>query len=87
MANIDTVEFAELINLSEPKKADITILDPMDWDSKGQYNEILEAVREASQGNDVRVYRVVKDATRVVYWLVSNADGRIVGVKALGVES
>lgn len=48
---------------------------------------MLEAVRQATAGNDVRVYRVVRDATRVEYWLVSSKDGKLVGAKALGVES
>lgn len=59
----------------------------MDWDPRGQYTRLIEAVREATKGNDVRVYRVVRDKTRSEYWLVSGEEGRIVGVKALGVES
>lgn len=64
-------------------------MDPVDWDSRGQYHNVVEAVRQASRGNDVRVYRVVRDTTRVEYWLITRDDesDRIVGVKALGVES
>lgn len=62
-------------------------MDPLDWDSKGEYVKLLEAVREASRGNDVRVYRVVRDSSRVEYWLVTVEEGRIVGAKALGIES
>ena len=62
-------------------------MDPMDWDRKGNYSKLLDAVREATKGNDVRVYRVARDVTRVEYWLVSRAEGRIVGAKALAVES
>ncbi|KAF4123819.1 Conserved hypothetical, protein [Geosmithia morbida] len=83
----DEVEFAELIGHAKPDSADVTILDPLDWDSKGQYIKILEAVRQASQGNDVRVYRVAKDGSRVEYWLITREEGRIVGAKALSVES
>jgi hypothetical protein len=48
-------------------------------------------VREAGKGNDVRVYRIARDATRVEYWVVTT-DGKgkgakLVGVKALAVES
>jgi hypothetical protein len=71
----------------EPEKADISIMDPTDWDSKGQYNKIIEAVRQATEGNDVRVYRVARDGTRVEYWVISRGEGAIVGVKALAVES
>ncbi|KAF7532152.1 hypothetical protein G7Z17_g13669 [Cylindrodendrum hubeiense] len=80
-------EFAALINHPSPPDAEISILDPLVWDTKGQYTDVLEAVRQATAGNDVRVYRVVRDATRVEYWLVSSKDGKLVGAKALGVES
>ena len=62
-------------------------MDPTDWDTKGQYNNLLDAVREAGKGNDVRVYKVTRDKTRVEYYMVTNADGHVVGVKALAVES
>lgn len=62
-------------------------MDPAEWDAQGQYKQVIEAVREASKGNDVRVYRVGKDATRVEYWVVSRFEGRIVGMKALAIES
>lgn len=62
-------------------------MDPTDWDTNGQYNKIVDAVREATKGADVRVYRVKRDGTRTEYWVVSSADGGIVGAKALGVES
>ncbi|KFH48627.1 hypothetical protein ACRE_004840 [Hapsidospora chrysogenum ATCC 11550] len=83
----DEVEFAKLINHPQPSNAEVEIMDPTDWDRKGQYNKLLEAVRQASQGNDVRVYRVTWDRTRVEYWLITRADGQIVGAKALAVES
>ncbi|KPM40929.1 hypothetical protein AK830_g5675 [Neonectria ditissima] len=80
-------EFATLINHPSGSDAEISIEDPLIWDAKGQYTNVLEAVRKATAGNDVRVYRVVRDATRVEYWLVSSKDGKLVGAKALGVES
>ena len=83
----NAVTFASLIAHWNPDNADITIMDPLDWDRKGNYGKLLDAVREASKGNDVRVYRVPKDGTRVEYWLVSRAEDRIVGVKAMAVES
>lgn len=82
-----TVEFAKLINHWDADNADISIMDPTDWDERGQYAKVIDAVREASRGNDVRVYRVVRDHTRVEYWIVSRDEDRIVGAKALGVES
>ncbi|KAK2600167.1 hypothetical protein QQS21_005112 [Conoideocrella luteorostrata] len=83
----DEAEFAKLIEHWDADSADINIMDPVDWDSQGQYTKVIEAVREATQGNDVRVYRVVRDKTRTEYWLISREKGRIVGAKALGVES
>jgi len=80
-------EFAKLIHHWNPDAAEIEIMDPLDWDSAGRYGKVIDAVREASRGNDVRVYRLTRDATRVEYWVVTREEGRIVGVKALGVES
>ncbi|KAL7817692.1 hypothetical protein V8C26DRAFT_397617 [Trichoderma gracile] len=85
----DEVEFAKLIHHWDAENAQIDIMDPVDWDSEGQYANIIDAVREATKGNDVRVYRVARDLTRAEYFVISRDDegGRIVGVKALGVES
>ncbi|KAM3558099.1 hypothetical protein MY1884_004164 [Beauveria asiatica] len=83
----DEEEFAELIEHWDVAKAEISILDPLDWDSNGQYRQLLEVVRDASKGNDVRVYRVVRDTTRVEYWVITRAGEGIVGAKALAVES
>ncbi|KAL1901381.1 hypothetical protein Sste5346_001786 [Sporothrix stenoceras] len=65
----------------------ITILDPVDWDSQGQYKPLIDELRLESQGNDVRVYRVQIDSTRVEYWLVSQLDGNLLGYKAKAIES
>ncbi|KAL6698973.1 hypothetical protein J3F84DRAFT_364517 [Trichoderma pleuroticola] len=85
----DEVEFAKLINHWDAENAQIDIMDPVDWDSQGEYGNVIDAVREATRGNDVRVYRVARDLTRAEYWVISRDDegGRIVGVKALGIES
>ncbi|EGR52225.1 uncharacterized protein TRIREDRAFT_1777 [Trichoderma reesei QM6a] len=85
----DEVEFAKLIHHWDAENAQIDIMDPVDWDSEGQYANLIDAVREATKGNDVRVYRVARDLTRAEYFVISRDDegGRIVGVKALGVES
>ncbi|KAL8365867.1 hypothetical protein RB595_004580 [Gaeumannomyces hyphopodioides] len=84
-------EFATLIGHRDPAGTGIEILDPADWDSQGQYGDLVEAVREASKGNDVRVYRVPGGtASRVEYWVVTatgGKGGRLVGAKALAIES
>lgn len=75
----------------DPSKAEVEILDPVDWDSNGRYKEIIDAVRKAGKGNDIRVYRIVKDGSRVEYFVVTRqGDGstaRLVGAKALAIES
>ena len=87
----DEDEFARLIQHSSPDNADITIQDPVDWDSQGNYTEVVDAVRRASKGNDVRVYRVGRDGTRVEYWVVTvdghGAGSTLLGLKALAIES
>ncbi|PHH85539.1 hypothetical protein CDD83_278 [Cordyceps sp. RAO-2017] len=83
----DEVEFAKLIRHWDADKAEVEIMDPLEWDARGQYTDVIQAVRQAGRGSDVRVYRVARDETRAEYWLVTRDRGRIVGVKALGVES
>ncbi|KAM0815067.1 hypothetical protein AB5N19_00860 [Seiridium cardinale] len=87
----DEEEFASLISHPNPSSAQVEIQDPADWDVQGQYMEILDAVRKAGKGNDVRVYRITKDGTRVEYWVVTTdgkgKEAKLVGVKALAVES
>lgn len=84
--------FAKLINHPDPANAAIAILDPVEWDSKGDYKEVVDATRKACKGGDVRVYKVALGGTRVEYWVVGvdateKAKERMVGVKALAVES
>ncbi|KAK8133870.1 hypothetical protein PG984_005882 [Apiospora sp. TS-2023a] len=84
-------EFAKLIAHPNPSSANVELQDPADWDPQGQYTKILDAVRKAGKGNDVRVYKVPKDSSRVEYWVVTTEgkgkDAKLVGVKALAVES
>lgn len=86
-----TEEIAKLVDHWDPAKAEVEILDPVDWDRNGQYKELIDAVSEAGKGNDVRVYRIVKDSSRVEYFVVTRAgegkNARLVGVKALAIES
>jgi hypothetical protein len=63
----------------------------VDWDRHGLYKEVIDAVREAGQGNDVRVYRVNREGVKAEYWVVTTEGkgkgAKLVGVKALAVES
>ncbi|CAK7238891.1 MAG: hypothetical protein STHCBS139747_000312 [Sporothrix thermara] len=72
---------------SEHSADNITILDPVDWDKQGNYTPLIDELREESKGNDVRVYRVQVDSTRVEYWLVSTLDGSLLGYKVKAIES
>ncbi|KAK4120850.1 hypothetical protein N657DRAFT_648648 [Parathielavia appendiculata] len=87
----DEEEFAGLIGHWDPANAEVDIMDPVDWDRNGQYNEIVDAVREAGQGNDVRVYRVTRKGVKAEYWVVTTEGqgkgAKLVGAKALAVES
>lgn len=59
-----------------------------DFDPRGQYKSVVEAVRQAGHGQ-VRVFRVEHGRTRAEYYVVSvdEQEGRLVGLKALSVES
>jgi hypothetical protein len=75
------------VNHPNPKDAEVGILDIGEWDSQGQYKDVVDATREASKGSDVRVYRISREGARVEYWVVGLEGGKLVGVKALAVES
>ncbi len=47
----------------------------------------MEATREATKGSDVRVYRISREGSRVEYWVVGLEGGKLIGAKALAVES
>jgi len=62
-------------------------MDIGEWDPQGQYKDVVDATREAAKGSDVRVYRIGREGSRVEYWVVGVEGGRLVGVKALAIES
>lgn len=53
-----------------------------------QYKTVIDAVKKAGNG-EVKVFRVKLEGTRAEYYVVSVAkeEGKIVGLKALSVES
>jgi len=83
----DEVTFAKLVNYPSPNEANVTIMDIAEWDTQGQYKDVVDATREASKGSDVRVYKIVKGGSRIEYWVVGLEGGKLVGVKALAIES
>ena len=84
---LPTAAFAKVVGHPSPKDADVSILDIGEWDPQGQYQEVVDAVREATKGSDVRVYRIAKEGARAEYWVVGLVDGKLLGVRALAVES
>jgi len=55
---------------------------------EGQYKKVIDAVKAAGN-EDVKVFKVQIDGTRAEYYVVAvdEKDGRVVGLKALSVES
>lgn len=47
----------------------------------------MDATRDATKGSDVRVYRISKGGSRVEYWVVGLESGKLIGAKALAIES
>ncbi|KAF2196203.1 hypothetical protein GQ43DRAFT_445329 [Delitschia confertaspora ATCC 74209] len=66
----------------------VTTTPVSEFDSKDQYKTVLDAVQKAGNG-EVKVFRVELSETRAEYYVVSvNAEeGKVVGLKALAVES
>ncbi|KAI9055840.1 hypothetical protein LZ554_000779 [Drepanopeziza brunnea f. sp. 'monogermtubi'] len=83
----DEATFAKLVQHPRPDEADVQIMDIGEWDPRGQYKDVVDATREAARGGDVRVYLIAMDGPRVEYWVVGVEGGRLVGVKALAIES
>jgi hypothetical protein len=55
---------------------------------ESQYKKVIDAVKQAGNGS-VKVFRVELEGTRAEYYVVAvdDKEGRIVGLKALAVES
>ena len=79
--------FAKLVNHPSPGDADVQIMAIGEWDTQEQYKEIVDATRAATKGSDVRVYRISREGSRVEYWIVGVESGKLIGAKALAVES
>ena len=62
-------------------------MTPKEFDAKGQYKEVLEAVGKV--GKETKIYRVEGKGSRVEYYVVGvvGRGGRVVGMKALAVET
>lgn len=77
-------EFCDLIG----HRSEVTTLTVEEFDPKGQYRDVLQAVEEAGDGK-VRVYRIDHGRTRAEYYVVGfdRKGQKVVGMKAKAVES
>ena len=59
-----------------------------EFDPQGEYKNVMAAVERSGDGK-TRIYRVEHDRTRAEYYVVGfdKEGGKIVGLKALAVES
>lgn len=59
-----------------------------EFDPQGQYKKVVDAVKKAGDGK-AKVFRVEHGSTRAEYYVISvdEKEGRVVGLKALSVES
>lgn len=81
--------FAGLINHPTPLSAGITTMSVEDWNKTGGYTQVVDAVKQAANGEKVMVYVVPRTEVKTEYWVVAmdKKEKRLVGAKALGVES
>jgi hypothetical protein len=68
--------------------AEVEEVKMKEFDPKGQYKSVVGAVKKAGSG-EVKVFRVEHGGTRAEYYVVSvdGKGGKVVGLKALSVES
>ena len=65
----------------------VEALSTKDFDPKGQYKKVLDAVKEEVSGSDVKVFRVETGKAKAEYFIVGVHEGKVLGVKAGAVES
>lgn len=72
---------------TEPE--DVEVLSTKKWDPKGEYDDVVEAVKNAIGGGEVQVYAVSGGGATVVYFIVGVEKGgmKVKGVKVKSVES
>lgn len=56
------------------------------WDPKGQYKSVVDTVKKVV-GGEVKVFRVELSGAREEYFVVGVKDGKVLGLKALSIES
>lgn len=76
-------------SLLPTSSSSISKISLKDFDPRGDYKEVIDAVSEASNGADVGVWKVDVSSTRLEYWVVAGdkKEGVVVGFRAKAVES
>ena len=66
----------------------VSELSAKDFDPKGQYKDVVEAVEKVVDGKP-KIFRTETEGARVQYWVVGvkKGGGSLVGVRAKAVES
>ena len=69
-------------------KSDVSTIGTKEFDPRGQYKEVLQAVEKAGDGK-ARIYRIDTGKARAEYYVVGfdEKGQRVVGLKAKSVES
>jgi len=58
-----------------------------EWDPRGEYSAVVEAVKIATNRNVVQVYTIKGKGGRFVVFILAKMDDGLVGVRALGVAT
>lgn len=76
--------FSKLVNHDDTAEE----LSVKEFDPNGQYKEVIEAVKKATDGKG-KIFRTGTEGARVEYWVVGIAKGggSVIGMRAKAVES
>lgn len=86
-------EFAGLVGVENGDGGGVEELEVGDFDPRGDYGEVVDAVTKAAGRGKVSCFRVEGEGsgrrTEVRYYVIglNGNEGRLVGVRALSVES
>jgi hypothetical protein len=78
--------FAKLI---DQKSSAVTAISTKEFDLRGQYEDVIDAVKSAGSTGKIHVFRLELSGARCEYWVISVDEKKktVVGLKAGAVES
>jgi hypothetical protein len=82
MANLTAEQLKKVLDHND----EVEELSVSKWDPKGQYKNVVDTVKKVVDG-DVKVFRVALSGAREEYYVVGVKDGKVLGLKAMSVES